>query len=214
MSSLQVCAWVGLGFEHPAAASRVCGVHMVGLPGSPALCMAAGTFSCVRQCQTASWYSPFGTPVMRPACKGHAACSQACWLSLMFSRWAGVGKCISVYAILQQHTQVPYCSSVLCCVLSCAGGAGVGKSFTVDALVQQLLNRRRTVAVTASTGTAALNINGMTVHRCAAWAGLHTCCCPKFVHMGVSSLCLEAALDSAACRSYPAEVTNSLKSCT
>lgn len=48
---------------------------------------------------------------------------------------------------------------------ACAGGAGVGKSFTVDALVQLLRGSRRAVAVTASTGTAALNINGMTVHR-------------------------------------------------
>lgn len=46
-----------------------------------------------------------------------------------------------------------------------AGGAGVGKSFAVDALVQALQARGLVVAKTASTGTAALNINGMTVHR-------------------------------------------------
>jgi putative protein kinase ArgK-like GTPase of G3E family len=47
----------------------------------------------------------------------------------------------------------------------CAGGAGVGKSYTVEALVQLLQDKGRTVAVTASTGTAALNVNGMTIHR-------------------------------------------------
>lgn len=56
--------------------------------------------------------------------------------------------------------------SLLVCV-GCPGGAGVGKSFTTQAIVQQLLDQRRSVAVTASTGTAALNIDGMTVHR---WA--------------------------------------------
>lgn len=51
----------------------------------------------------------------------------------------------------------------------------MGKSFTTQALVEQLLAQRRTVAVTASTGTAALNIDGMTVHRWARGAG--RCCC-------------------------------------
>lgn len=51
------------------------------------------------------------------------------------------------------------------CAWCCAGGAGVGKSYTIEVLVQQLQAMRRTVGITASTGTAALNINGMTVHR-------------------------------------------------
>lgn len=49
----------------------------------------------------------------------------------------------------------------------------MGKSFTVDVLVQLMRDQGRGVAKTASTGTAALNINGMTVHR---WAA---CCMQK-----------------------------------
>jgi putative protein kinase ArgK-like GTPase of G3E family len=57
-------------------------------------------------------------------------------------------------------------------VLWCAGGAGVGKSFTVEALVQLLQDKGRAVAVTASTGTAALNVNGMTIHRSGTFAAV------------------------------------------
>jgi DNA replication protein DnaC len=46
------------------------------------------------------------------------------------------------------------------------GGAGVGKSYTVAALVQELRRHGRSVCLTASTGTAALHIGGMTLHRC------------------------------------------------
>jgi hypothetical protein len=49
----------------------------------------------------------------------------------------------------------------------------VGKSFTVEMLVQEAKERGRVIAKTASTGTAALNIGGMTVHR---WEQQHRIC--------------------------------------
>eukprot|EP00775_Hariotina_reticulata_P004447 gene4447-4702_t len=49
------------------------------------------------------------------------------------------------------------------------GGAGVGKSYTLHAVVSALTSRRRRVVVTASTGTAAINVDGTTIH---SWAGL------------------------------------------
>jgi uncharacterized NAD-dependent epimerase/dehydratase family protein len=41
----------------------------------------------------------------------------------------------------------------------------VGKSFTVHHLTEKLRNEGRVVGITATTGTAALNVGGMTVHR-------------------------------------------------
>lgn len=49
------------------------------------------------------------------------------------------------------------------------GSAGVGKSLLVDSIVEQLKAARKTVAITASTGIAAVNIAGCTVH---AFAGI------------------------------------------
>lgn len=51
----------------------------------------------------------------------------------------------------------------------------MGKSFTVEALVQMLQDKGRPVAVTASTGTAALNVNGMTIHRLGTFAAVRLC---------------------------------------
>ncbi len=45
------------------------------------------------------------------------------------------------------------------------GGAGVGKSFIVHKIVSLLREQGRRVAVTASTGIAAVNVNGTTVHK-------------------------------------------------
>ena len=44
------------------------------------------------------------------------------------------------------------------------GGAGVGKSFIVHKIVSLLRKQGRRVAVTASTGIAAVNVNGSTLH--------------------------------------------------
>lgn len=51
------------------------------------------------------------------------------------------------------------------------GSGGVGKSFLIQRLIEELEARDRVVYVTASTGIAATNIGGTTVH---AWAGIGT----------------------------------------
>ena len=45
------------------------------------------------------------------------------------------------------------------------GGAGVGKSYTIREIIKALQNKGRNIMVTAPTGIAALNIDGVTVHR-------------------------------------------------
>jgi len=45
------------------------------------------------------------------------------------------------------------------------GGAGTGKSFVIDKYIEYLKSHNRNVMTTAPTGIAALNINGVTVHR-------------------------------------------------
>ena len=49
------------------------------------------------------------------------------------------------------------------------GGAGVGKSFTLRAIISHLVARHgeRAVAVTASTGCASVHIDGQTLHSLA-----------------------------------------------
>lgn len=49
------------------------------------------------------------------------------------------------------------------------GSAGAGKTFTINQYLHYLRARQVDVAVTASTGIASTNINGMTIH---AWAGI------------------------------------------
>ena len=44
------------------------------------------------------------------------------------------------------------------------GGAGVGKSFVTNLIVKKLKESGRTVQITASTGIAAVNVNGQTIH--------------------------------------------------
>lgn len=48
------------------------------------------------------------------------------------------------------------------------GPAGVGKSFLIRSIISALENRGKTVALTAPTGIAAVNIGGMTIHRLAS----------------------------------------------
>src|SRR3990170_1548781 len=49
------------------------------------------------------------------------------------------------------------------------GSGGVGKSFVIQTIVDRLQAAGRKVYVTASTGIAAVNIGGITLH---AWAGV------------------------------------------
>ena len=51
------------------------------------------------------------------------------------------------------------------------GSGGTGKSFVVKKLVEYLEARKKSVAVTAPTGIAAIQINGFTLH---SWAGVGT----------------------------------------
>ena len=45
------------------------------------------------------------------------------------------------------------------------GGAGMGKSWVITNAARQLKERGQVVAVTASTGIAALNLNAQTIHK-------------------------------------------------
>jgi DNA replication protein DnaC len=45
------------------------------------------------------------------------------------------------------------------------GPAGVGKSFLIRAIIHALEAKGKMVALTAPTGVAAVNIDGMTIHR-------------------------------------------------
>jgi ATP-dependent exoDNAse (exonuclease V) alpha subunit len=45
------------------------------------------------------------------------------------------------------------------------GGAGVGKTYVTDEIIRAFQNKGKNVMVTAPTGIAALNINGVTSHR-------------------------------------------------
>lgn len=49
------------------------------------------------------------------------------------------------------------------------GCAGTGKSYTIDVIVQKMRDRNKKVDITASTGLAATNIKGRTLH---SWAGI------------------------------------------
>eukprot|EP01119_Soliformovum_irregulare_P020259 TRINITY_DN6533_c1_g4_i2.p1 TRINITY_DN6533_c1_g4~~TRINITY_DN6533_c1_g4_i2.p1 ORF type:complete len:516 (+),score=184.07 TRINITY_DN6533_c1_g4_i2:162-1709(+) len=49
------------------------------------------------------------------------------------------------------------------------GAAGTGKSFLLEQIIQRLKDEGKTVFVTASTGVAASNIGGMTLH---SWSGI------------------------------------------
>jgi ATP-dependent exoDNAse (exonuclease V) alpha subunit len=49
------------------------------------------------------------------------------------------------------------------------GNAGTGKTYTLNNIIQELRNRGKIVAVTASTGIASTHINGCTIH---SWAGI------------------------------------------
>jgi ATP-dependent DNA helicase PIF1 len=44
------------------------------------------------------------------------------------------------------------------------GAAGTGKSFLINCIIEELQKRKKVVAVTASTGAAAVNIGGVTIH--------------------------------------------------
>lgn len=46
-----------------------------------------------------------------------------------------------------------------------SGGAGVGKTYTLNKFITDSINKGKNVMVTAPTGIAALNINGVTIHR-------------------------------------------------
>eukprot|EP00916_Digyalum_oweni_P002885 GHVL01005334.1.p1 GENE.GHVL01005334.1~~GHVL01005334.1.p1 ORF type:complete len:263 (+),score=43.65 GHVL01005334.1:354-1142(+) len=53
------------------------------------------------------------------------------------------------------------------------GGAGVGKSFLLQALIRALQRQKKPMAVTASTSLAACHINGTSLHRFAGMERVH-----------------------------------------
>ena len=46
------------------------------------------------------------------------------------------------------------------------GGAGTGKSFVLQLFINEMEKQNKNVIVCAPTGIAAINIQGVTIHRC------------------------------------------------
>src|SRR3990167_8144319 len=49
------------------------------------------------------------------------------------------------------------------------GAAGTGKTYLINEFIRRAKKRRKSIAVTATTGLAATHLNGTTVH---AWSGI------------------------------------------